>query len=147
MRPETIQLACGCQQMGRPARPGCAGPSARLGSPCGGRGRGGQGAEALALDMGAHPGDERDRSSARGTCTTPYGQAVSDWRRAGDALRLNVRVPAGGTATVEVPTTSGEVRTPRGARPSPKGTTRRCTRWVRGSGPSSRSTRRRTDGR
>ncbi|NGO74573.1 family 78 glycoside hydrolase catalytic domain [Streptomyces sp. YC504] len=57
-----------------------------------------------------------DLTSARGTYTTPYGQAVSDWRREGGTLRLNVRVPAGSTATVEVPTTSGEVRAPRGAR-------------------------------
>ena len=45
-----------------------------------------------------------DLAHARATHQTPYGQAVSDWRRDGDALTLTVEVPVGTTATVWVPT-------------------------------------------
>ncbi|WP_326827857.1 family 78 glycoside hydrolase catalytic domain [Streptomyces sp. NBC_01751] len=62
-----------------------------------------------------------DLSSARGTYMTPYGQAASEWRRDDNEFRLTARVPAGSTARVEVPVTSGEVRAPQGARLVGKG--------------------------
>uniref|UniRef100_A0AAU1U261 alpha-L-rhamnosidase n=1 Tax=Streptomyces sp. NBC_00119 TaxID=2975659 RepID=A0AAU1U261_9ACTN len=57
-----------------------------------------------------------DLTSARATYTTPYGEAASQWRRDGDALTLTAHVPAGSTARVEMPVTSGDVTAPKGAR-------------------------------
>ncbi|MFI0238701.1 family 78 glycoside hydrolase catalytic domain [Streptomyces sp. NPDC016845] len=57
-----------------------------------------------------------DLTSARATYTTPYGEAATQWRRAGGELELTARVPAGSTARVEMPVTSGRVSAPEGAR-------------------------------
>ncbi|WNE94300.1 family 78 glycoside hydrolase catalytic domain [Streptomyces luomodiensis] len=58
-----------------------------------------------------------DLTSAAASYTTPYGPARSTWRRDGSAYRLTVTVPAGTTAEVRVPVTSGAVRAPDEARP------------------------------
>ncbi|MFI1335180.1 family 78 glycoside hydrolase catalytic domain [Streptomyces sp. NPDC020845] len=58
-----------------------------------------------------------DLTSAAASYTTPYGPARSSWRRDGSAYRLTVTVPAGTTAEVRVPATSGAVGAPDGARP------------------------------
>ncbi|MCQ4211807.1 family 78 glycoside hydrolase catalytic domain [Streptomyces longispororuber] len=58
-----------------------------------------------------------DLTSARATRTTPYGEAATQWRRDGARLTLTATVPAGSTARVEMPVSSGDVRAPRGARP------------------------------
>ncbi|MFF2324715.1 MULTISPECIES: family 78 glycoside hydrolase catalytic domain [unclassified Streptomyces] len=57
-----------------------------------------------------------DVTSARATFLTPYGEAASEWQRDKDRLSLTARVPAGTTATVEVPSTSDRVNAPDGAR-------------------------------
>ncbi|WP_327579174.1 family 78 glycoside hydrolase catalytic domain [Streptomyces sp. NBC_00145] len=57
-----------------------------------------------------------DLASASGSYTTPYGKASTSWHRDGSAYRLRVTVPAGATAEVHVPVTSGAVQADRGAR-------------------------------
>ncbi|GAA2297535.1 family 78 glycoside hydrolase catalytic domain [Streptomyces kunmingensis] len=57
-----------------------------------------------------------DLTSARATYTTPYGEAATQWRRDGDRLTLTARVPAGSTARVEMPVSTGRVTAPEGAR-------------------------------
>ncbi|WP_425840099.1 family 78 glycoside hydrolase catalytic domain [Streptomyces fractus] len=57
-----------------------------------------------------------DLTSARATYTTPYGRSASQWQRADGRLALKATVPAGSTARVEVPVTSGRVDAPQGAR-------------------------------
>lgn len=55
-------------------------------------------------------------TSASGSYRTPYGTAGTSWRLDGDAYRLRLTVPAGTTAEVHVPVTSGDVAAPKGAR-------------------------------
>ncbi|MFI1964922.1 family 78 glycoside hydrolase catalytic domain [Streptomyces pathocidini] len=57
-----------------------------------------------------------DLESASGSYRTPYGTVRTDWRRDGSAFRLKAAVPAGTTAEVRVPLTSGTVRADRDAR-------------------------------
>ncbi|MEU6844632.1 family 78 glycoside hydrolase catalytic domain [Streptomyces sp. NPDC046716] len=57
-----------------------------------------------------------DLTAASATYTTPYGEAASRWRRDGDRLTLTARVPAGSTARVELPVTTGRAEAPKGAR-------------------------------
>ncbi|WP_327365578.1 family 78 glycoside hydrolase catalytic domain [Streptomyces sp. NBC_01217] len=57
-----------------------------------------------------------DLTSAAASYRTPYGTARSSWRRDGSAYRLDVTVPAGTTAEIRVPSTSGRVRADGGAR-------------------------------
>jgi alpha-L-rhamnosidase len=45
-------------------------------------------------------------TSASAALATPYGPAVSDWSTAGGVLTLRVTVPAGTSATVQVPGTN-----------------------------------------
>jgi alpha-L-rhamnosidase len=42
-------------------------------------------------------------TSAKASLNTPYGTAVSDWSMSGSALTLRVTVPAGSSATVQLP--------------------------------------------
>ncbi|MGX1502020.1 UNVERIFIED_CONTAM: alpha-L-rhamnosidase [Streptomyces graminofaciens] len=56
-----------------------------------------------------------DLTSASGSYRTPYGTASTDWQRDGDRYRLRLTVPAGSTAEVRVPFTSGDVTAPDGA--------------------------------
>lgn len=55
-------------------------------------------------------------TSASGSYRTPYGTVSTSWRLNGDAYRLRLTVPAGTTAEVHVPVTSGDVAAPKGAR-------------------------------
>jgi alpha-L-rhamnosidase len=43
---------------------------------------------------------------AKATTRTPYGPVTSDWHREGETLTLNVTIPVGATATVNLPTAS-----------------------------------------
>jgi alpha-L-rhamnosidase len=56
-----------------------------------------------------------DLTSASNSYRTPCGTASTDWQRDGDRYRLRLTVPAGSTAEVRVPFTSGDVTAPRGA--------------------------------
>ena len=58
-----------------------------------------------------------DLGHVRATHRTPYGEAVSEWTRDGDALSLAVEVPVGTTATVWVPAASAAAVT-EGGRPA-----------------------------
>ncbi|WP_329567958.1 family 78 glycoside hydrolase catalytic domain [Streptomyces sp. NBC_01361] len=57
-----------------------------------------------------------DLTSAGATHTTPYGEAATRWSLDGDRLSLTAKVPAGSTARVEMPVSSGDVHDPKGAR-------------------------------
>ncbi|MFJ6633633.1 family 78 glycoside hydrolase catalytic domain [Streptomyces sp. NPDC091376] len=57
-----------------------------------------------------------DLTSAAGSYTTPYGTVRTKWQRAGSAYRLDTTVPAGTTAEIRVPATSGTVHADSGAR-------------------------------
>ncbi|MGW0787421.1 family 78 glycoside hydrolase catalytic domain [Streptomyces sp. NPDC002911] len=57
-----------------------------------------------------------DLTSASGSYTTPYGKATTSWRRDGERYRLRVTVPAGSTAEVRVPFSSGRPGATAGAR-------------------------------
>jgi alpha-L-rhamnosidase len=57
-----------------------------------------------------------DLTSAGATHTTPYGEAATRWSLDGDRLSLTAKVPAGSTARVEMPVSSGDVHAPKGAR-------------------------------
>ncbi len=49
------------------------------------------------------PGVIRDLEWASGSVETPYGKAVSSWRRTEDSLELDVTVPVGSTAEIHIP--------------------------------------------
>ncbi|MFD7406942.1 family 78 glycoside hydrolase catalytic domain [Streptomyces sp. NPDC059866] len=51
-----------------------------------------------------------DLTSAAGSYTTPYGTVRTKWSREGSAFRLETTVPAGTTAEIRVPVSSGTVR-------------------------------------
>jgi alpha-L-rhamnosidase len=55
-------------------------------------------------------------TSAAGSYTTPYGTARTEWRLDDGHLRLHLTVPAGATAEVHVPFTSGRPATDGDAR-------------------------------
>ncbi|MFC5800502.1 family 78 glycoside hydrolase catalytic domain [Streptomyces formicae] len=57
-----------------------------------------------------------DLTSASGSYTTPYGTVRTSWKREGTAYRLDATVPAGTTAEIRVPITSGTVHAARDAR-------------------------------
>ncbi|WP_413751969.1 hypothetical protein NRF20_03410 [Streptomyces sp. R-74717] len=58
------------------------------------------------------------RPRADGGGSRPNGvRRAPGWRSRGKGVFLTVRVPADSTATVEVPSTSGRVTAPDGARP------------------------------
>jgi alpha-L-rhamnosidase len=66
----------------------------------------------------AHPGFQKfliqpvlagDLTHARASTESPYGVIVSEWRRKGNALTLDVEIPPNASATVHVPTSEPEL--------------------------------------
>jgi len=59
-------------------------------------------------------------TSASASLATPYGPAVSDWSTAGGVLTLRVTVPAGTSATVQVPGTNPVTAPPQAVPTGPR---------------------------
>ncbi|MCO5997276.1 family 78 glycoside hydrolase catalytic domain [Actinoallomurus rhizosphaericola] len=59
-------------------------------------------------DLVIRPAVVGDLTSASGTYETPRGQVASSWRREGGTLHLDVTVPPGAPARVEVPLLGGD---------------------------------------